>query len=630
LVRWICRRQAGWLKGVQHEQSDDRQRDSFVFQAVAGRCPDGDSLSIKNQREILEGYAAQHGFSNIRHFYDDGTTGVHFDRDGWQQLIEEVEAGNVATVITKDLSRLGREHIQAGMYLELFRRRGIRFIAITNSVDSLYPDTLEFVPFLNIFSEWFARDTSKKIKTVFHAKGNSGKPMTNNPIYGFKKSPDDKNVWIIDEYPASIVRRIFRMALDGIGPYQIARQLTMEKVEKPSYHFVMNNMVGQKPSTRDISDPYAWNGNTIAAMLSKPEYTGAVVNFRTRKESYKDKQSKWNPKEEWKVFPGVHPVIIEQEMFDTVQRLRGTPRRTDTIGEANPLTGIVYCADCDSKMYNSRQSKDYYIENRNGKQYRHKTSDHYTCSTYDLGKRAFSTACSSHFIRTAVIRELVLDQIRHVCQYVRGNEAEFVERIRAESIVRQEETAKAHRKQLAKNERRVAELDHLFQKVYEDNATGKLSDERFTLLSGNYEREQAELRQQNGALQSELDAFRADSEKAGQFIELVRRYTEFDELTSQMLNEFVHRVYVHEADKSSGQRRQKVRIFLNLIGDFDAPRVETPLTPEELEAEEKRQKKLANQREANRRHYAKKKAEHEQRKMDQVESEQAEDKNSER
>ena len=219
-----------------------------------------------------------------------------------------------------------------------------------------------------------------------------------------------------------------------------------------------------------------------------------VAHFLMSKTTYKDKQSKWNPKEEWKVFPGVHPVIIEQEMFDTVQRLRGTPRRTDTIGEANPLTGIVYCADCDSKMYNSRQSKDYYIENRNGKQYRHKTSDHYTCSTYDLGKRAFRTAYSSHFIRTSVIRELVLDQIRHVCQYVRGNEAEFVERIRAESIVRQEETAKAHRKQLAKNERRVAELDHLFQKVYEDNATGKLSDERFTLLSCNYEREQAELR----------------------------------------------------------------------------------------------------------------------------------------
>jgi len=318
------------------------------------------------------------------------------------------------------------------------------------------------------------------------------------------------------------------------------------------------------------------------------------------------------PQEEWKVFPNTHPAIIEQETFDTVQRLRGTPRRADKLGAANPLTGLVYCADCDSKMYNSRQSKDYYIEKRHGKEYRHKTADFYTCSANYLGKSAFKTVCSNHFIRTAVIRELVLDRIRHVCRYVRGNEAEFIEKIRAESAVRQAETAKAHQSRLAKNGRRIAELDHLFQRIYEDNATRKLSDERFEQMSASYEREQADLKKQSAVLQAELDAFHADSEKAGQFIELVQRYRDFEELTTEMLNEFVSRIYVFEADKSSGERRQKVRIFLNLIGDFDAPAEIIPLTPEEREAQEKRQLRLARQREANRRFYAKKKAEHEQ------------------
>jgi hypothetical protein len=271
-------------------------------------------------------------------------------------------------------------------------------------------------------------------------------------------------------------------------------------------------------------------------------------------------------------------------------------------------------------MYNSRQSKEYYDERRGDKVYRHKTADFYTCSSYDLGKGAFKKVCSSHFIRTAVIRDLVLDRIRCVCQYVKDNEAEFVEKLREESTVRQAETAKAHKKQLAKNERRIAELDHLFQKAWEDNATGKLSDERYTQLSGSYELEQADLKQQNAVLQAELDEYRANSEKTGQFVELVRRYTNFDELTTPMLNEFVHKIYVHEADKSSGERRQKVEIYLNLIGNFDTPRVETPPTPEELEAQDKRLKKLAKQREANRRCYAKKRAEQQKIELEQPQS----------
>jgi len=365
-------------------------------------------------------------------------------------------------------------------------------------------------------------------------------------------------------------------------------------------------MTGSKPVSRDLSEPYSWNDGTISAILSKPEYAGHIVNFRTYKESYKDKNFKWNPKEDWKIFPNTHEAIIEQEVFDTVQRLRGTPRRVDSIGEANPLTGLVYCADCGAKMYNSRQSKEYYDEHRFGKVYKHKTTDFYTCSANVLGQDRFKRVCSQHFIRTVVIRELVLDTIRDVSGYVRENEAEFVAKIREASIVKQTETAKSHRKHLTKNERRIVELDNLFRKVYEDNAVSKLSDERYEQLSGAYEQEQLELKQQNDILQSELEAFNADSVKADRFIEIVKRYTEFGELTNAMLNEFVEKILVHEADKTSGERIQQVEIHFNFIGNFYVPKEEIPPTAEELVAQEKRLQRLAQQREANRRWYAKK------------------------
>ena len=572
---------------------------------------DGQSLSIQNQRQILEEYASKQGFSNFHHFQDDGISGTTFDREGWNSLIAEVEAGNVNCCIVKDMSRLGRDHIQVGMYMELFRRSGVRFIAISNNIDSINPESLEFAPFINIMSEWFARDTSRKIKAVAHARGNAGKPLSYAAIYGYRKSPEDKHKWIIDEPAAQIVRRIFQMTMDGMGPTQIARQLTEEKVENPSYHYAMNCMVGDKSSSRDLSEPYQWRGTTIAAMLKKPEYCGHVVNFRTYKESYKDKQSKWNPKENWKIFHDVHEPIIDQETFDTVQRLRGTPRRIDTIGEANPLTGIVFCADCGAKMYNSRQAKEYYEENRFGRIYKHKNVDFYNCSTHNLGRAAFKTdtTCSSHFIRTVVIRELVLDAIRRISEFVQTNEAEFVEKIREASAIRQEETAKVHKKQLMKNQRRIAELDKLFQKIYEDNANGKLSDERYNQLSTTYEQEQADLKLQTSEMQVKLDAWNEDNLKADRFIDIVRRYTKFDELTTPMLNEFVHKILVHEADKSTGERVQNVDIHFNFIGNFIIPIETIPLTAEELEAQEQRRAKRAKQREYNRKWYAKKKAE---------------------
>ena len=585
--------------------------------ALYSRLSDGDNLvgeskSITNQRDILEKYAKEQGFSNIVHFCDDDFSGTRFDRDAWQELIAEVEAGNVENCVLKDMSRWGRDHVQVGLYMEIFRKKGVRFIAISNGIDSLYPETLEFAPFINIMNEWQARDTSRKVRTVAHARGNAGKPLSYTAIYGYKKCNEDKNVWIIDETAATIVKRIFQMTLDGMGAFQIARQLTMEKIEKPSVHFAKNNSIGTKPSKTDLTNPYDWHGSTITAMLKKPEYCGHRVNFRTYKESYKDKNSKWNPKEKWKVFHDNHEPIVEQDVFDTVQRLIGTPRRVDKIGEANPFTGIVFCSDCGAKLYNSRQSKEHFTEKRFGKEYKHKTADFYTCSTYKTHQRHMRTVCTGHFIRTAVLQDLVLDTIKRVSGYVRENEAEFVAKIREASEVKQAETAKAHKKALAKNEQRISELDLLFQKVYEDNAIGKLSDERFEQLASTYEREQAELKQSVAQMQYQLTAYENDSLKADSFIEVVKRYTEFDTLTNSMLNEFVEKIIVYEADKTGSEREQQVDIHLNFIGHFELPKEEAPpLTEDELAEQEKRQRKLEYQREANRRWYAKKRQEQE-------------------
>ena len=403
------------------------------------------------------------------------------------------------------------------------------------------------------------------------------------------------------------------MAMEGMGPFQISKILTQEKIKKPSYHFATHILSGDKTTTRDLSNPCAWIGSTVSSILSRLEYAGHTVNFRTYKESYKDKNYKYNPKEEWKVFRNTHEPIIEQETFNTVQKLRGTPRRVDSIGVANPLTGLVFCNDCKAKMYNSRSSKEYYEVKVGSKIRRQKTTDHYTCSTHSLGKRIHTDNCSAHYIRTAVIREIILDAIRHICGYVRENEAEFAEKLRADSAVQQADTAKAHKQQLAKNERRIMELDVLFHRVYEDNTMGKISDERFELLSTGYEREQAELKEQTAVLKSELDAFEQDSMNAGRFLELVRRYTVLDELTTPMLNEFVHKVVVYEADKSSGERVQQVDVYLNFVGKFIIPGNEPkPLTPEEQAAEDERLAKKRKKNEYLRNWRKKKKAEREQ------------------
>ena len=562
----------------------------------------GDSNSIRNQKSMLEDYAEKHGFSNIRHFTDDGWSGGNFDRPDWKKLIAEIEAGNVATVICKDMSRIGRDYLQVGFYTEvMFREKSVRFIAISNSIDSANRDSGEFAPFLNIMSEWYLRDTSRKVKASHKARGTAGKRLTFAPIYGYRQNPQDKSEWLVDPEAAEVVRRIFKLTIEGKGPVQIARILSEGKVERPSHHMTTRGYA--KRDYHDMTHPYAWSGNTVGHILSKPEYMGHTVNFRTYKDSYKDKQTKFAPPEDWVIFEGTHPAIIDRETWETAQRCRKTVRRTDSLGEANPLTGLVFCADCGGKMYNHRIPHRTEYTHPNGKVYSRPPKDDYSCSTYSLTNRKFARQCSQHYIRTAVLRELALDAIRTVSGFVKRSEVEFIRQVREASTVRQEETAKAHRRRIAKEQKRVAELNTIIKKLYEDTATGKLSDKRFDLLSAEYEREQEELEQSIAALQAELDNFHADGERADKFIAIVKRYTDFTELTPSMITEFIEKIVVHEADKSSGEREQQVDIYLNFIGKFEVPAHEA--TAEELAEEEARREKRERHREAQRRYYQK-------------------------
>lgn len=563
----------------------------------------GESNSITNQKRILSEYAEKHGFRNIVHMVDDGVSGTRFDRPSFTKMMDEVAAGNVGAVIVKDLSRFGRDHLRVGLYTESLREHGVRFIAVQDNVDTANGED-DFTPFRNIINEWAARDSSRKVKAVMKNKGMSGKRLTTVPIYGYTYDPDDKTKWIVDPEAAAVVRRIYQLTIGGMGPHEIAKALSVDKVERPSYYM---NRRGIVPYKYPMDTPYVWNGSTVSSIISKPEYTGATVNFRSYKASYKDTHTKKAPKDDWVVFPDTHEAVIDSETWETAQRLRKTVKRTDSLGEANPLTGKLFCADCGARMYNHRkpyETPHYYPD---GRVYTRCPSDIYACSTHSRGNRKFEKACSLHHIRTAVVRELVLDTLRRVNTYVRGNEDEFVRKVRETSVIQQDETVKAHRKRIIKNEKRIAELDVLFRKTYEDNATRKLSDERFAQLSGAYESEQAELKAQNAMLQAEVDSFDADSVKADRFIELLEKYTDFTELTAPMINELVDRIVVHEADKSSGKRIQRVDIHLSFIGAFDIP-VPEP-TAEELEAERKLDELRAKRREYNRRYHAKKNGE---------------------
>jgi hypothetical protein len=510
------------------------------------------------------------------------------------------------------MSRIGRNYLEVGFYTEvLFRKKNVRFIAISNNVDSSVNDgSNEFAPFLNIMNEWYVRDTSRKIKSVLRNKGMEGKHLTSTAIYGYRKDPEDHNHWLIDEEAAAVVKRIYQLIIDGNGPMQVARILKDDKIERPSYYLAKQGL-GTYQGNCDMSRPYTWTSATVSDMVKKPEYMGHTVNFRTYKDSYKDKTSKYNPPENWCVFKNTQEAIVDEETWLTVQKIRETKHRPNKRGDINPLTGLVYCADCGAKMFNHRTG-GYEKKDKDGNPTGKYTNaqDNYTCSTYSKAKSKFENRCTQHHVRTSVIRDLLLEVIKATSSYVREHETEFVEKVRSATEVQQESEAKTLKKRLSREQRRITELNTLIKKIYEDNVNGKLSDKRFEMLLADYETEQNELELSVETLEKSLNEYRENVNNADKFIELVHKYTDFAELTTPMIHEFVEKIVVHEADKSTGDRIQQIDIYLKYVGKLDIiPKPE--LTPEQLKEEERKRHKRAWNRTYMRRRYEREKAERE-------------------
>lgn len=565
----------------------------------------GESNSIVNQKEMLEKYAGENGFANFEHYTDDGWSGGNFERPDWKRLIADIEAGKVGCVIAKDMSRIGRDYLQTGFYTEvMFREKGVRFIAIANNVDSAVQGSNEFAPFLNIMNEWYLRDSSRKIKSACKQKGMNGKHLTNVPIYGYIKDPEDKNHWLVDEEAAEVVRRIFNLTIEGYGPQQIARILTEDKVPRPSYHQAQQD-AGMWKNKKDVIVPYPWSCSTIADILTKPEYLGHTVNFRSYKDSYKDKKRKLNAAEDWVVFENTQEPIIDEETWLLVQQLRKTKRVQHKNETPNPLTGLVYCADCGAPLYNHKGGSSGFYKDWLGNVTDKPRApfDTYRCSTYNNTASKFATKCTAHNIRTVVLQELILKTIRSVSQYAVENEKEFAKKMRELSAVQQQSVAKELQSRLKREQKRCKELDGLIKKLYEAYATGKLAEKRFDMLSAEYEQEQAGLEESISGLQAELAEYDADTNNVEAFLILSKKYTGFSELTTPMINEFIEKIVVHEVDWSSGEKVQEVEIYFKFIGRFEIPQPEP--TPEEIEAEKKRIEQLIKNRERGRKFRAK-------------------------
>ena len=513
----------------------------------------GDSNSIVNQKKYLESYAQQRGYTNCRHYTDDGWSGGNFERPAWKQLVADIEAGKVAHVIVKDMSRAGRDYLQTGFYTEVFfRQHGVHFVAIANGVDSDDQNSNEFAPFLNIMNEWYLRDLSRKQKTAIRVKGESGKPTTNCAIYGYRKDPENKKRWIIDPEAAEVVKRIFALCLDGYGPSQIARILKDDKVITPTIHF---QQTGRATRNAPPDNPFNWTGDTIADILERPEYQGHTVNFKTYKQSYKSKKTCNNPEEKWLVFENTHEAIIDADTWARVQELRKNKRRPTRTGKTNMFSGIVRCADCGEKLY--------YCTSRNFEA----RQDHFVCSTSRLkGKEV----CATHFIRAVVLERGVLAHMRMTIACVANHEEQFRKAMGAKQKAEAKRELAAKRRQLTQAERRIEELDRLFKRIYEDNVGGKLSDSRFQMLSDDYEQEQKELREKLLRLNEEITEQEEQAENIDRFICKVRKYLDLNELTPTILNDMVKAVYVHAPDKSKGYREQQIDISYDLVGILPA------------------------------------------------------------
>ena len=534
-----------------------------------------ESNSISNQKAMLEEFAARQGFTNIVHFTDDGISGTCFDRPGFLAMMKEVEAGNVEYLCIKDMSRMGRDYLKVGQIMEILRQRGVRLIAINDGVDSARGDD-DFTPFRNIMNEYYARDTSRKIRSTFQSKGKSGKHLTGTVIYGYLWN-EARDQWLVDPEAAEVVKRIFAMTIEGYGPYQIASKLKEEKVLIPSAYLAQHGEGVNKNKT--FKDVYGWGSSTICNILEKREYLGHTINFKTRKH-FKDKKSHYVPEDEWTIFENTHEPIIDQQTFDLVQKIRGNVRRyPDGWGEAAPLTGLLYCADCGGKMYVHRTN--------NGKRI-----SQYTCSQYT--KVPCGTLCKTqHRINEDVVLSLVSEMLKAIAEYAKHDRAEFVRVVQEAQSSQQTAEVRKQRTRLATAKQRVSELEVLLCKIYEDNILGKLSDSRYATLDAQYEKEQSELTAEISVLEKAVKSYEKHEKDADRFIALIDKYENFDKLTIAMLNEFIEKILVHERDrKGSIQTTQEVEIYFNFVGRFVPPAFgEAELTPEELEEIRKREER---------------------------------------
>lgn len=511
---------------------------------------EGDSNSITNQKDILLRYAKEHRFPNPTFFVDDGYSGTNYDRPGFQQMLSEIEAGKVVVVLTKDLSRLGRNSSLTGLYINFtFPKYSVRYIAINDHFDTIDPNSTDndVAGIKNWFNEFFAKDTSRKIRAVQKAKGERGVPLTTNVPFGYRKDPEDRTKWIVDEAAALVVKRIFKLCMEGRGPMQIAKLLQAEKVLNPTSY---KRREGIKSPSPETADPYHWNTNTVVHILERREYTGCTVNFKTYTNSIWDKKQRETPIEKQAVFYNTHPAIIEQEVFDKVQQIRKQRHRRTKTGKSSLFSGMVYCADCGAKM---RYCTTNYFEKR---------QDHFVCANY----RSNTGSCSAHFIRAVVLEELVWMHMKAVIFYVTRYEKHFRTVMEQRLRMSSEEAIRGYKTQFAQAERRLAELDRLFIRIYEDNVSGRITDERFSMMSRTYEDEQTQLKVEIQSLQQEIEVQERQIENLEQFIQQVHKYEDLQELTPYALRELVKAIYIEAPDKSSGKRRQNIRISYDLVG----------------------------------------------------------------
>ena len=527
----------------------------------------GESNSISHQKQMLEEFARRNGLPNPTHFTDDGVSGTRFDRPGFLAMMEEVEAGRVEAIVIKDMSRLGRDYLKVGQVMEVLRQRGVRLIAINDGVDSLKGDD-DFTPFRNIMNEFYARDTSRKIRSVFKSKGMSGKHLTGTVIYGYLWD-EKREHWLVDEEAAEVVRRIFSLTLEGYGPYQIACKLSADRIEIPVVHLARFNEGVNR--SKPVKDPYGWGSSTIVNILKKREYLGHTINFKTRKH-FKDKKSHYVSEDEWTIFENTHEAIIDQQTFDLVQKIRSNVRRyPNGWGEAAPLTGLLYCADCGSKMYVHRTN--------NGKRI-----SQYTCSNYT--KVPCGTLCpTQHRINESAVLTLVSDTLRAIAEYSRNDRTEFIHTVQETQVAQQSADISKKRRRLAAAQKRAGELEKLICKIYEDNALGKLPDARYRALDAQYAKEQDALEIEIAELEKAVTGYEQSQKSAEKFIALIDKYENFDTLTNTMLNEFVEKILVHErARKGSQDTTQEIEIYFNFLGRYIPPSLQpVPLTPEEQE-----------------------------------------------